>query len=395
MSKTLIGFVAFSIIILGFLPFASAENNTATIDFHDMNEVDMEAYELTVEIQKYYETYEIPVEFPVGKHGCATYYDGPKILKQCYWEAERTTEDYEANYTYDPDTDTIRPTEEIEAEAIAECEANPECPRGIYVPIEEPTKWEQIRDNINPDTESATDQELIATINNLLGARCYQGVGTTAGSQNERDFEIPTITIPVYELIDGEYVDTGETQVVLDTSSTISSLDFKGILGQLERATYECVAQGVLLDEQGGIMSAQDTNFAFCDDLDTSITTMKPICGKTYDHQTNAKDVPTWSQERVNAESNLDRAGEPSYNIDFICNGYYSLAHKQAVGCTIEYDQSGYSTRSSEIQNDVEDAYKEYLADGGKSMAEDLRKQIIADKIAELYRQVKQLEGQK
>lgn len=407
MSKMLLGFVAFSMLALGFLSFANAEE-VEEYQYRTFTE-NATNIPLTAELQIYYENYDIGVEFPVNRHGCETFYEAvgsnenvTRILKQCYWESfDIPRVNPYLDLTFDPDTETMRPTTDVEKEALEQCFNDPECPVGIYEPTKE-DEYTKLRDTINPDSESATDQALIDTINRMLGAECYQGVGTTLGSQEVRSFDIPTVTIPIYEEIDGEMVDTGKTQTILDTTTTIKSIDLRNALGDIKKHARECVAQGVLLDIHGGIMSSADAKYAFCDTYAETLTSEESIqagCGvssKTYYNELT-ESTPTWSQARVNEESNfgIERTNIPTKH-SAECQRNYGETLRNLLGCPpLEdfVDTIEAKTLADYHDNPVGQAFEQYKEDGGNSMSEELRKKTIADKISELYRQLRATQG--
>jgi len=282
-----------------------------------------------------------------------------------------------AGWDIDIRTGECKPHEIIEEEAIAECEADPTCPRGFYIEPEEPTKWEKIAEGLNPDSPSATDQELIKKINQMLGARCYQGVGTTAGSQEERSFDIPTIKIMV----------DGVERTVLDTQSSGKSLNLKGILGLIERAVRECVAQEILLDEHGGVMSVADTHFAYCDKiLPSTDVEFDPFCGKNYsDHSVVAQNVPVWSQQRVNEEANRD-IDTPVFSIlENICKGYYERSYKTIFPECVEYFKEigtgGTYAKQQEMKVYDDSAYQTFKDGDESEQLEKLMKEKLAEDI--------------
>jgi len=285
-----------------------------------------------------------------------------------------------AGYDIDIRTGECRPHEIIEEEAIAECEADPSCPRGFYIPPEEPTKWELIGEQLDPESDSASTQELIKKINEMLGARCYQGIGTTAGSQAERSFDIPTVEIMV----------DGVSRTVLDTQTSSKSLNLKGILGTIERAVRECVAQEVLLNPQGGVMSIVDANFARCDDMPNDTVEFNPFCGKNYsDHAIVAQNVPVWSQQRVNEESNRGIDFHVWNVLEDVCQGYYERSYKMVFQeCRDYFFEQGddYGTYAKKQQMKVYDdsAYQTFKQGNEDEQLEKVTRDNLQDKIDQL-----------
>ena len=380
--NSFIGMVIFSLLALGLVISANAEIHGG------LNPIEIKTYEaINADIQKYYELWEIPVEFPVANNGlsCVTDFSISPIEKICTFVSRITIEELQNEYTYDYDTETMRPTAEVEAEAIIQCEEDPTCPLGFYIPITEATKWsEELAKVEATKEESPTKEKLIELINEMLDkpSQCYQGVGTTAGSQETRSFDIPT-----YEITD----EFGNKRLVLDTRTTITDLGLRGILGQIMADARECAAQIILLDVQGGVMSQVDTNFAYCDTVDLKDTSQQVRCGKTYDHQTNAQDVPVWSQQRVNEEANRD-LDTPVWNIlDNVCKGYYQHSYKMIFQECKDYfalrgEQETYAERQQMKYYD-DSSYQNFLEYGDEEQYQKILEERLREKIQQAYRE--------
>jgi hypothetical protein len=271
----------------------------------------------------------------------------------------------------------------IKEEAKKACEVDPECPAGYYNP--EPEDDPQLPKSDNP---SATEQELIKKINAVLeGAKCYQGTGTTAGIQEIRNFPIPTVKV-------------GDVWI-LDLSVPRSSVDLKGYLGEIVSHAQECRAQSKLLNNQGGVLSSVSAIKGYCDALPTTSNQWHTFCGYNVSHHSViANDVPVWSQARANQEANFEVEHDTYDIVEDVCNGFYTQEWKMTFKeCrdieSAKVEKSGGPIPSMEIQNDIEDRFNQYRADGGAAMAEEMRKQAIQDRISELFRQMKSLESQK
>lgn len=361
--KLVLTYAILTIVAVGFVSFVDAE--------------------LTAEIEVYSINKTVTIPHPVIDEACETFLDGFQPLTQCYFAGNLyNSTEFLPNLVWDHVDEEYKTPEQLEAEA-----------REIYENGDYSITLEDEANGFEDyvETLSASESELERLINNMLGAKCHQGIGTTNGIQNVRSFDIPTITIPVYEEIDGEMVDTGRTREVLDTTRTIKDVNLRSVLGELIKDARECAAQTILLDPHGGVLSITDLNFGYCDSIDIEDTTQLAVCGKTYSHATNAANVPVWSQARVNEESNPDTLDQPSYNTDFICDGYYSLSYKQSVGCPEEYFSTVPSSKTMKDyhDSDVGQRYDQYLEDGGQQAAEDARKKAIQDKIAQLSKQLR------
>ena len=259
----------------------------------------------------------------------------------------------------------------LEEQAIKECEEDRTCPLGDYGPDYEPPF-------IAPELFSQTDRIAIKKINEYIGSRCFQGIGTTLGIQNPRSFEIPTIEVPFVD-INGNVI---RTVMVLDTTGfTNESLD--GLLGIIERHVRECVAQNLLLNPQGGVLSEAHANKGFCDSIGNQRTDLLSWCGKTYSHVTNAKNVPVWSQQRVNEEANRN-IDTPVFSIlENICKGYYERSYKTIFPECVEYFKEvgtgGTYAKQQEMKVYDDSAYQTFK-DGDES--EQLEK-VMREKLAE------------
>jgi len=335
--------------------------------------------------------FEADVPFDYQDSGCTLVVDTPDFKQydcSVNWKSANYTEPGEeyppsedgcaSGFDVDITTGECKPHEQIKEEAMEE--------------YHKQKALEELAPPTDPrlpkaDSNSTTDQELIKKINAVLeGASCYQGIGTTAGIQEVRNFPIPVVEV------NGVWV--------LDLSSPASSVDLKGYLGEIIKHAQECDAQSQLLNHQGGILSSADEIVGYCDGLPNTTTEYNLMCGYNYrDHSVIASDIPVWSQDRVNQEANMGLdLSDPAqyYKDDAFCNGYFSDSTKRAYGC-IKYADP--ETTAPTILKDYHDnpaglAYEQYLEDGGKAMAEKLAKQAIQDKISELSRQLQALRNQ-
>ena len=305
---------------------------------------------------------------------------------------ERTPNEDGCNNGMDIDirTGECRPFEDIQEEARAQCDADPECPSGYYNPT--------IVDPLMPDEDSdrITDQELIKKINALIPeVNCYQGRGTTDGVQEVRDFPIPVQK--VQKFVDGVKVETYE----LDLSTSSSPIQIRGYYATIVKAAFECHAQNTLQNDQGGVLSSQDYQFGFCDRYAETLTVEQSIqagCGMTsgsYYRSLHA-DVPIMTQEMANQKANFGIEKEPlRQSNDYVCSNNYTESLRDAYGCPplpIPEKGNGKIPTMQDYHNNVPgEKYTNYLTDGGDRQAKNLAKDIIQKKIAELQSQLRGL----
>lgn len=349
--------------------------------------------------------YEVPFQY--GDSGCTVFEDGQYKLAQCYMEESHFVDDDPSNPEHlstetddgcaeGYDRDFI--TEECKLPEVIVEEAQKAYEESQKDPVISPTIEFEGRFFDNTPV-SPTDVAIIKSINNMLetDAHCYQGSdgSNTAGIQNERSFPVPTIIIQ--KLVDGIMRDV----TILDLRPTTSNEDLKSYLGVIEGFKQECRAQMMLDDTTEGakILSVADKHFAYCDDLPNTSVEFDPMCGKIYkDHSVIAADVPIWSQARTNEEANFNADFHQWNIVDDVCNGFYTQTWKmtfQECRDIRDAKQTGSTVgKSTEIQNDVEDALNAFKADGGAAMFEQLQKDKIAEQISRLFKQIRALENQ-
>jgi hypothetical protein len=355
-NKILLGFIMFSVFSLGFLSYSHAEPFT------------------------------VEVPFDYNKSGCTlTANTTDYKFYDCYasFQAVNATE-FLPDLVWDEVDKEYKTPEQLEKEAKED----------YAIQFEDDQTFEDphLESMVDSLGDSSSDLKAEELIDNYIGGKCYQGADgtTTAGIQDENSFEIPTID--EVRWVDGEKV----IVQVLDRSQTTNE-DLKGIVGYIISHQQECIAEEKLLDESGGILSVVDKHFAYCDDVPNTSVEFDPNSGKPYlDHSGIGSNVPTYSQDRVNQESNfgVDMADNTFDIVEDVCEGYYTESYKMTFQeCRDIRDSkvviSGGHVPDMEIQNSIEDRYNQYLADGGKAQAEELRKKAIQDKISELYRQLK------
>jgi hypothetical protein len=299
-----------------------------------------------------------------------------------------------SGFDIDITTEECRPFEIIQEEARTQCDDDVTCPTGSYTPPTESEK--QIETLIKQNEISAADKRLIYFLESDEGAKCFQGQGTTSGIQSVRDFPIPTIETPIFEEIDGVMVDTGRTQTILDTTTVMTSIDFTGKLKEIKMFVRECVAQSILLNPQGGILSSADERLGYCDatTFDTPEESARKGCGySVLTHADIAKKAPVYSQNRVNQESNMHDGSDRSATSPKIC-AMYSQISQRALGCPMETPDPNNTVKQTELYNygsDIEQRVNIYEEDGGIEEANKLAKEAIREKISALLNQLNKL----
>lgn len=344
---------------------------------------------LTAEVDVYSINRTVTIPHPIVDEDCETFLQGFQPLTQCYFAGalyNSTNTQFIPNLVWDDVDEEYKTPEQLEKEAKEDYIESLKVDEGV---IEFEGRF------FDTETDNPTDKLLIKQINNMLetDARCYQGSdgSNTAGIQNERSFPVPTRTITKF--VEGVKYET----VVLDLSTVTTNEDLKGFLGKIISQKLECKAQMLLDDPQGGVLSSVDQMFGYCDEVDILDTTQLAICGKTYDHKTNAQDVPQWSQARVNEEANRDDETDRSFTSPEIC-AMYSQQSQLALGCPVDIADPNHTARQTQLQEygaEIEAQVNLYKEDNGASMAEQLKKDSIEDEISRLMKQLRALENQK
>jgi len=319
-------------------------------------------------------------------------------------------------FDIDITTGQCRPVDDIIAEAKAEYKAQ----------IEEEADDTVIFEGkvIDQNPQSPTDIKLVEEINKMLetDAHCYQGqeLSQTAGVQNENSFPIPTMEVPVVD-INGDVIGK---KIVLDLRPTLTNEDLKGFLGLLvELPKAECRAQGLLDDPHGNILSPADQMFAFCDSrAKTSLggAWTLAVCGiDIVDHRVMAHDVPIVSQARVNQEANADDTVDHSNVLTPEICRLYSHQSQEALGCEIDETvglsedgscregtmktddgkrcapiQTTEATEMTDHGAELEAKLEAFKEDGGAKMFDELYKEKLAEDIARLSKQLREMKNQ-
>ena len=95
-------------------------------------------------------------------------------------------------------------------------------------------------------------------------------------------------------------------------------------------------------------------------------------------HGDLASNVPQWSQDRVNIESNIGIITSDRHPICEL-GSYYGEATKRMY-CPEEYFPVNIHGGVITIQNDIEDKWIQYLDDGGAAQAKQIRADILQEK---------------
>lgn len=342
---------------------------------------------LTAEVDVYSINRTVTIPHPIVDEDCETFLQGFQPLTQCYFAGalyNSTNTQFIPNLIWDDVDEEYKTPEQLEKEAKEDYIESLKVDEDVI----------EFEGRVfDTETDNPTDILIIKQINNMLetDAHCFQGSdgSNTAGIQNERSFPVPTRTITTF--VEGVKYET----VVLDLSTVTTNEDLKGFLGKIIAHKLECKAQMILDDPQGGILSSVDQMFGYCDEVDILDTTQLATCGKTYDHKTNAQDVPEWSQVRVNEEANRDDTTDRNPLRLEVC-ALYSQQTQVALGCpTDEPEQSGGNpTELTNYGAEIEAMIEQFKADDGATMFEQLQKDKIAEDIARLSKQLRELREQ-
>ncbi len=169
--------------------------------------------------------------------------------------------------------------------------------------------------------------------------KCWYGLDSSRGIQTEKSFVTSSWT---------------------EESSVPKATD----ISVVDRKIAECNAQTVMLETLGHGRN---------DDTVRSPQGWWGIVEPS--HTERAKDVPVWSQERVNIEANIGIDNTVKY-----CDAvqHLSLQSKEFLGCN---PPKVYVNTDAVIEygSIAEDRMNQYLLDGGESMAEEIK----ADRLAE------------
>ena len=175
--------------------------------------------------------------------------------------------------------------------------------------------------------------------------KCWYGLDSTRGIQTEKSF-------------------------VTSSWSEESSVPKATDISVIDRAIAQCNAQTVMLEILGHGRN------------DDTVRSPQGWWGMVEpSHTERAKDVPTWSQDRVNIESNIGIDNTVKY-----CDAvqHLSLQTKEFMGCN---PPKAYVNTDQVIEygSIAEDRMNQYLLDGGESMAEEIKANIFAEQRAQLY----------
>ncbi len=140
----------------------------------------------------------------------------------------------------------------------------------------------------------------------------------------------------------------------------------------IDRAITICTAQTTMLEILGDVRKPGD------------VRTKQGWWGiVSPSHGELAKDVPQWSQNRVNTEANI---GLVVSDRNPICalGSYYGDATKRMY-CAEEFIPVNILGNVIVYPNDIEDKLLQYIDDGGKAQEDQIRADILADKRKQLW----------
>jgi hypothetical protein len=205
---------------------------------------------------------------------------------------------------------------------------------------------------------TAHEREYIALLENL--AECRSGYGQSKGVFEDRWFPISYTWIN-----DGE--------------AWLKSFDYTGLEAELHKGIEECKAIRTVLNPV--ILGQWYENRANADEFDRNIY-----------HGDKASNVPIWTQERVNSQSNQ----QFEKNVD-VCqfSGQWSDHTKRYYGC-YEYPNGQLINPSRVVvyENEIEERWLQYQIDGGKAQTKELMQKVIEDKMRELRQSIEQQKRQ-
>ena len=329
--------------------------------------------ELTAEIRVYTEPVEVQSPFPVNHNLTRCDVDLTGFVPQMICKIMGFIPTNEDDKVWDSVKESWVTPEEVKEEylvnkAIEDAQAK----------AEEPTIWEKRLVALGDDDYGASEASYRKNLNNMIGAECYQGTGRTLGMQTPASWEIPTEFVPIYKWNEETnlWEDTGFIREQILQSFDIVSIDQRGLEGAINRHVQECIAQNIL--DHGDIISSSYETFGYLDQF-----------GQFY-HGKIAEDIPTWSQQRVSEEANMQF--KPTALDKLVCEGYYSQLYKQDYGCEIEYDMNFPIPRGDGF---IEDSpfYQNYLAfrngdqESQDAMVEKIAKQKLAEAQQRLWNQ--------
>lgn len=225
----------------------------------------------------------------------------------------------------------------------------------IEVITEKPTKFEEdlLKFEENPPTKGS-DKEYHELLKNL--AECQRGYAESRGIATNEWFPVSFT-----------WVNDGE--------AWIKSFDYTGRYGDLKKAIEECQAIRTILNPVTlGVESYNKGQY---------FNQTQPY------HSDIANRVPTWSQERVNQESNQNIKAD---NTNPICaeDSYYSdLTKKMYCDTKVPVITGGVIHYESE----VEDRFIQYGEDKGKAQVDELIKKSLEKKLKQMRELRNQLES--
>jgi len=213
------------------------------------------------------------------------------------------------------------------------------------------TDLEKLEEKIaNPDIElTATEKEYYELITQY--AECQRGLDQARGIQEESTFRVGAIQMDNPEWAP-ENIERGQSH------------------SKLAMAVQECLAQRIhLLPALGDYRAEGD------------VQSRQSWFGQTQKYHAEFADkVPQWSISRAEAEANKDFTQQTPHEI--LCNSdRVTKKYKQDQGCEEYLININCPSCNIEYQSTAMDKWNQYKADGGASMFEEIKRQVISDKI--------------
>ncbi len=209
----------------------------------------------------------------------------------------------------------------------------------------------------NPDKElSPAEEEYLALLNQY--AQCYRGYDQARGIQEDSSYIVGTIQMDNPEW-------------------SPEAINRDGSHQKLALAVQECLAQKLYLLPLLGDYRAEG-----------DVQSRQSWFGEKQPHHSEqAADVPQWSQDRVNTESNPDRVTSDRHPICEL-GSYYGDATKRMF-CPEEYDYVFIHDGTVTYESEAMRKYKQYKFDNGEEMLQDLKTDVIKKKLTEQREWVK------
>jgi len=288
------------------------------------------------------------VEVPFDSHGQSCWFNELEVEYHCTWQGinEVVTEEEIIQYQQ-----VMKERQETIDNIITEHIKKPT----LTYREKQLDRYEEIYERLlEIENPSAHEREYISLLENL--AECRSGYGQSKGIFEDRWFPISHTWIN-----DGE--------------AWMKSFDYRGLEAELHKNIEECKAVRTVLNPV--TLGVWYESRAIADEYDKNIY-----------HGDRAKDVPVWTQERVNSQSNQQLPKD----VD-VCefDDRYSEHTKRYFGCNETIVGETINPKGFiEYSNDIEDRWIQYQEDGGKAQTKELMAKVIAEKLKELRESLKQ-----